>query len=61
MVEISEILSTSSQTNVLQDAMVICVQKCSFSKIWYLYKKWQFWRVFGENIVKELKGLTHKI
>jgi len=30
MVEISEILSTSSQTSVLQDPMVTCVQKYVF-------------------------------
>jgi len=58
MVEISEIFSTSSQSSLLQDPTVICVQKYFFSKIWYLSKKWQFWSVLGENVVKELKGIT---
>jgi len=32
MVEISEIFSTSSQTSLLQDATVTCVQTCCFFK-----------------------------
>jgi len=27
-----------------------------FSKIWYLYKNWQFWSIMGEIIVKEFLG-----
>jgi len=30
MVEISELFSISSQTSILQDPMVTCVQKCYF-------------------------------
>jgi len=35
-----EIFSTCSQSSVLQDPTIICVQKCFFFKIWYLYSKW---------------------
>jgi len=38
IVKISEIFSTSSQTRVLQDPTIRCVQQCFFSsKIWLLY------------------------
>jgi len=55
MVEISEFFSESSQTSVLQDPMVTCVEKCFFSKFGTCTKNGSF-GVDGENIVKELKG-----
>jgi len=51
MVKISEIFSTSSQTILLQDPTVICVQKFGTRT-----RNGNF----GENIVKELKGLVLK-
>jgi len=60
MMEISEFFSTSFQTSLIQDPMVTCVQNFFFSKNLALVLKWQFWSVFGENIVKELKGLMQQ-
>jgi len=54
IVENSEIISMSFQISILQDPIVICVQKCYFFNfLWYLFSKWQFSNVLGENIIKE--------
>jgi len=58
-VKISEIFYTSSQIILLQDPTVTCVQKCFFFKNLILVLEMAVLECFGENIVKELKGLNN--
>jgi len=62
VVEISEIFSTRSQVIILQDPIVTCVQKCVFfPKFGTCSRNGNFRVFFGENIVKELKGLIFQL
>jgi len=59
--DIFEKNSTPFETSIVQDPTITCVQ-CLFLFLFFfilfylvlVLQKWQFWRVFGEKIVKEL-------
>jgi len=60
VVEISENFTTYFQVNMLQDRMVTCVKKVSFQKFVTCTSEMVVFEHFGENIVKEFKGLSKK-